>query len=259
MIVLCQEFNGTSEYIFKWYTIQTKVKEESLTDWLLYNLSLKLPIFKYQPFTRYQENKITGADFEFWILGREKNFAMRIQAKKLNKDIRYNHYGAVAYPEKTKKQINLLISSSISSSSGGLTFRPFYLFYNNGFNKSQCQRINSGMLITDAKEIVSKYLTGKRIKILRKNILNISIPFECLFCCPLSDYNSSTLDGIRNILSSYFPSDNETNNLGFNQDIPNYIQDLVNPEITEDFWIENYQNELIDTVDCVAVLDLRKY
>jgi len=47
---------------------QPEVKEESLTDWLLFDVSQKISRITYKSFPRHEEARRTGADWEWWFL-----------------------------------------------------------------------------------------------------------------------------------------------------------------------------------------------
>ncbi len=63
---------------------QPHVKEESITDWLLYDISKNNSNIYYHAFTRNEES-LNGTDWEWWILTNDiySNIAYRflIQAK----------------------------------------------------------------------------------------------------------------------------------------------------------------------------------
>ena len=60
-------FHDCSSQIYWWLKKQRHVKEESLTDWLLYQVSEKCPDIYYQAFTKHEEAE-NGCDWEWWIL-----------------------------------------------------------------------------------------------------------------------------------------------------------------------------------------------
>lgn len=247
---ICDEFRNASDYVFKWFESKQNVKEESFTDWLLYYLSNNLTNFNYREYSRHQENKISGADFDFWIVGVTQHLKFRIQAKKLKKT--GNHYDAITYPDQTKHQINLLLSSSRQQA------RPFYLFYNNSaqsINRSKCGLIRSGTLLIDAAEINSRFLNNGITAITRQDLVSISVPLECLFCCLIGKPSENIFSNVKKIIDIFFPTNTDTsipNNL-----IPDYINDITNTDITDEQWQEKSQNKVDDNVRYIALLDLR--
>ncbi len=221
-----------------------------MTDWALYDLSSKLPVFKYRSFTRKEESRFYGADFDYWILGKTKHVACRIQAKRIKKN--ENHYPALAYPNRNKKQNDLLLSSSQNDN-----LRPFYLFYSNMHSQPNCPQLNynPGILIADAFNVQSKFLVNKA-KVRDLNIIKECMPWECMFCCPLSGTSDNT-EGIIKFLENYFPLLNGYDGLGIRGDLPGYVKDLIDPEKTEDFWDQEYRKVDLETKG-VCVLDLRE-
>jgi hypothetical protein len=99
---------------------QPHVKEESLTDWMLYKISEDIENIKYLSFTR-REEAVNGADWEWWILMRNSAYRFSVQAKKLNGR---DNWAAINYCNKNDTQINLLLD--ISTMKGSY---PLYLFY----------------------------------------------------------------------------------------------------------------------------------
>jgi hypothetical protein len=47
MLALCGVLGDTSSYVHDWLTEQPAAKEESLTDWLLFDISKKSPVVRY--------------------------------------------------------------------------------------------------------------------------------------------------------------------------------------------------------------------
>src|SRR5271156_2283041 len=80
---ICHVSYHASVYIERGLFRQPQVKEESLTDWFLDWTALHCREFHYTLFNRHEEGKITGADWEWWILGESNALKMRVQAKRL--------------------------------------------------------------------------------------------------------------------------------------------------------------------------------
>ncbi|MFZ1256572.1 MAG: DUF6615 family protein [Saprospiraceae bacterium] len=247
MTRLCTEFRNNSDYIYNWFESKRNVKEESFTDWMLYNLSQKLANFNYREYTRHEENAISGADFDFWLIENSNYLVFRIQAKKLKRT--GNHFNAITYPNQTSDQIDLLISSS------NLPIRPFYLFYNNDTYNSRCDRHNTGTLLASAQEIQNTLLTGSNTSISRQQLTNLCIPLECLFCCPLSSHLENKLQGISEVVRQYFPTSKID---GYQSDgLPDYVRDALNKEISNERWTELYGQINENKVRYIAVIDLK--
>ncbi len=60
-------FHQISRACYIWMQKQPNVKEESLTDWMLYNVSEKCKYFYYKTFSKNEE-AYNGADWEWWVL-----------------------------------------------------------------------------------------------------------------------------------------------------------------------------------------------
>lgn len=120
-------FHDSSRKIYDWLNKQPNVKEESLTDWLLYYTSEHCSNLYYQEFTRRKEAN-NGADWEWWILtpkyGKEYNaYRFLVQAKKLLADSGDN-YPLLSYGNKNGYQIDLLMETAKYKNAF-----PLYLYY----------------------------------------------------------------------------------------------------------------------------------
>ena len=121
-------FHFTSKYIYDWIKKQTNVKEESLTDWLLYFLSEHDKRIYYKAFYRNEEANI-GADWEWWVItnsefSKSKYDAYRflVQAKKLK--MSRDNYPLLSYSNKNGMQIDLLINEAKERNA-----LPLYMYY----------------------------------------------------------------------------------------------------------------------------------
>ena len=88
--MICKTIKECSKEVFNWISKQKEVNEESITDWTLYKANDLEPRIKYIEFDRFKEARLTGADFEMWIIDNSYNFKARIQAKRLR--IGKDHY-----------------------------------------------------------------------------------------------------------------------------------------------------------------------
>ena len=80
---LCDILKDLNTKIFEWMSAQPTVKEESITDWLLYELSKRSVQVAYKAFNRYEEAKYTGADWDWVFVFDDGTVWLRVQAKKL--------------------------------------------------------------------------------------------------------------------------------------------------------------------------------
>ena len=106
----CDQFRAATSYVAKWIASQDGVGEESINDWLLFNLSEKASNLKYKKFSRVQEANKTGADWEWWFVEAQYSLKLRVQAKRLRrgKDV----YPSLAYANRHGLQIEKLLSDA---------------------------------------------------------------------------------------------------------------------------------------------------
>lgn len=173
----CTAFNDEGEYIAKWMAAQREVKEESLTDSYLYRLSVAIPSIRYRSFTRWQESRRTGADWEWWLIWRQGAIRLRVQAKKLrdNRNIR----GDLARASASGGQLAMLVADSISTGS-----LPVYVFFSSAVSTTlRCgiPGATGGVFIAPAYGIKRLVDAGNAIR--PKDVLAMSRKAACLACC----------------------------------------------------------------------------
>ena len=110
---LCQSHINLSIEVSQFLSNCTDVKEESVTDYLVWKWSELDKRFKHiniNTFTRQEENKTTGADYELelWLIGRVFSFPLVIQAKKFIKNFD-SYHAKLNYPDKTQNQLKTLL------------------------------------------------------------------------------------------------------------------------------------------------------
>lgn len=165
------------------------VKEESITDYLVWQWDLLDARFSYiqaTPFNHHQESTVTGADFdlELWLVGRTRHFSLAVQAKKFIRQ--YDGYvRKLRYPGNTKSQMDRLLTYAAANNR-----LAFYFIYtvpeastaSACFNKDDA---GCGVFMADAYtlEDYADGLNGQRIS--RDRLVSESLPFHCMFCCPL--------------------------------------------------------------------------
>ena len=255
----CEIFCESTAYIKNWIDKQPEVGEESITDWFLFNISEKLPNIKYKQFTRYDEGRVTGADWEWWfVFSNSQSFATRVQAKKirLNKD----NYPGLAHTTQGTLQVDKLIKDARKKS-----MAAFYAFYTNSDSKTLCKGKGKGFGVywSEANKIRTKFIQQGRNTISDSDVLAVSNPIECLFCCPLTFERQNGIEGFKNYLESYFPTYNEQDensnirveNLGF-QKTPNHISTLLESEEVPDWYESEFRNQ-IEGVKSILVVDMR--
>lgn len=259
MIKTCKTFCESTAYVKNWIDKQPEVGEESITDWFLFNISEKLPYIKYKQFTRYVEGRVTGADWEWWfVFSNSQSFATRVQAKKirLNKD----NYPGIAHTTQGTLQVDKLIKDARNNS-----MAAFYAFYTNSDSKTLCEgnRKGNGVYWSEANKIRTEFIQRGRKKISDSDVLAMSNPIECLFCCPLDFEGKNGVERFRNYLEYYFPTYNEqdensnirVDNLGF-QKTPDHIMTILESEEIHDLYESKFKSQ-IEGVKAIVVIDMR--
>lgn len=229
------------------------VGEESITDFLLWkwaSIDKRFRSINVSSFTRQEESKVSGADFEMevWLVGKGLVYPLVFQAKKFVKQ--YDAYvNKLNYPKNTKNQMNTLLGYASSNKR-----IPFYAFYSIPDNKTKamCRRndvFDCGVFMAHAK-VIEQFADGKHGRKVSKNdLLKVSNPFHCMFCCPIA---------FQGYFEKYFPSiDGE---LDINE-IPayvNYLLDVHDNEVSEEK-VKNFIKEHeLGQFRHVAVYDMRE-
>ena len=259
----CDKIKEISRDIKEWVYYQPSVNEESVTDRLLYSLSREVPGVYYRSFTRHEEARKTGADWERWILFNGGSYKLRVQAKKEKKD----NYPSIAYTNKHGLQIEKLLNDSLA-----VNALPFYAFYSASNNKTMCAHgiTDEGVYLTSAQGLYDNYIVGTRKKVDISDIMIKSNPLSCFFCCPLLKHN--TVSGFEDYLDRYFGdidyssivesdayNDNNMVNfdrIGYHEKSPRYVEEIISNEIYHETYESEY-SRYIQGVDGILVIDNR--
>lgn len=176
----CREVTEVCAELTRWMAGQPSVGEESLTDWLLYDLSRRVPRVAYQKFTRWDEGTRTGADWEWWLWFDAFALGVRVQAKRLAAS---DNYAGIAYSNRTGMQIDLLRDDARQE---GLL--AAYCFYTSSTLPSKCGKAPSpgqGAYMADADDIFNAVIAPGRRRVTPSDVLAETTPLSCWFCCPL--------------------------------------------------------------------------
>ncbi|MFN6498524.1 MAG: DUF6615 family protein [Nostoc sp. DedQUE01] len=254
---VCQQIHKSTKYISVWLTQQPNVKEESLTDWLLFHISNKLPNILYHTFSRTEEARNTGADWEWWILFPQNYLRFRIQAKKLSID---DNYKKITYANRHGLQIHKFLEDSKQANAISI-----YAFYSAGINyescNSQVNNQNEGVFLAGGQQIYNAFILGYPLKITATDILKLSKPFSCFACCPLITENT---EGLRHYLKQYFQLEmtsglpNSNNFRGLHDQLPEYLSSFIDKThvgVTEG-WEKDFHFEIND-FNALLVYDFR--
>ncbi len=214
---ICQTLKHVAEEVTE-FTIQVSaVGEESITDylfwrWMLANLSQSFFQLQFESFTKNQESKVSGADFELeiWLIGAEYSLPLVIQAKKISSEHKA-YRSAFRYPKDTKHQIDTLLNYARTRKKV-----PLYIFYSQpisydkkpiGYDNQTSRHIyrkssDGGIYIAYAMDIMKFANRKPRAKVSKTEILNKCINFHDLFC-PLNQASSSNKSNIQIIVEAF--------------------------------------------------------
>lgn len=269
-------FHNTSEYIYKWLQQQPFVKEESLTDWLLYNISQKTDKVYYKTFTRHEE-AFNGTDWEWWIIANEystmRAYRFLVQAKKLkSKD---DNYPLLSYGNRNGLQVDLLIKAAIERRA-----MPLYAYYsgckpniNNQVNNIDyinrnllewCKNCINGCFLTSAFEIPKCLFNIPRRVIYENELIDSSFGLSLLDSIFIKQNNSEYR--IYDILNNHFnsnlkPHSVSNNGYGFLYDkneIPVYVKKLIEYNKENLDWYEKEFDSSFTNLSGIAVIDTRE-
>lgn len=249
----CKILKKASIYVRRWIEKQPNVKEESLTDWLLYSISNETDRIKYYSFTRNEEAKTTGADWEWWFLFPQFAHRFRVQAKKLS--VNGDNYPSICYANKHGLQIEKLIEDSDKQNS-----LPVYAFYTARIEEVRCLNkiLDEGVYIGNAKELNKDIVQKAKRKILYNDILKNSIPLSCMLCCDLICKVKSFDEFIAKYLASEQPDGNNSTIGQYKyKDLPKYVYYLLEDAQLSDLWEKEY-SRYIEGINGILLFDCRE-
>lgn len=252
----CIEIQKISEYVYNWISRQNNVGEESLTDWLLYESSLNLPS-RYMQFTRHEEARKTGADWEWWLIGNNKSLKLRVQAKQIHN--KTDCYPSIAYTNKYGLQIDKLLSDAKASNS-----YPIYAFYiapskpNNVIcnGRNILKSHEEGVYLSSAQKTYNKFIKNGKSKVSTNDVLSISNPLSCLYCCNIKQ---DSIERALAFIQHYFEDNSSENLQGIYEQLPQYILSLLESKDgkTPDWWEKEFDRDITD-INAILVTDFRK-
>lgn len=268
-------FHDSSKIIYDWLTKPPNVKEESLTDWLLYYTSEQCSNLYYQEFTRRKEAN-NGADWEWWILTSSEGNAYNayrflVQAKKLFAGDRDN-YSLLSYGNRNGYQIDLLMETAKYKNAF-----PLYLYYSTAIVDIEkqidefqyidssvihwCDDCENGCYLSPALKVYEELYKYPRHKLKDTDILNKALKLSLLDLLFRKDIESV----LESFNRKYILSNGEKiiNNSyqgvygikHFGSGIPNYLKMFVDKRGEDMGWLQAEMR--IDHIDGIAILDLR--
>ena len=260
---ICRETQNISGYIKNWILKQPEVKEESLTDWLLFQMSEKVANVVSITFTRKQEGMLTGADWEWWFLYPNNNYKIRVQAKKMNNN---DNYPQITYSNKYGLQIKKLLQDAIETNS-----IPLYAFYSSMTENTMCNmdKNDGGIFLAGANEVYKAFITGGRRMIKPEDLIKIALVLSCFFCCPLICHENNFekfikkyyhLENTGNIVKTMkkgLKIDPDNSYLGMHKKLPNYVKNLIQNKDRELSYYEREFSRDITGINALLVCDFR--
>jgi hypothetical protein len=272
----CEHLYESSQYIKHWIQQQPGVKEESLTDWLLFDVSEKIPSISYKAFSRHEEARQTGADWEWWFLYPSFSFAMRVQAKKLHPSS--DNYPGIAHTNRHGLQIEKLLRDCAREN-----YMPFYAFYTDQRADVMCQmqRNDEGVFMAGGQKIYDAFMNGPRLKVMTADALQHTVALSCFLCCPLASGRESLMpggpgdaadwDGWKSFINQYYRSETEpmftekesntANEMipGMHKKTPPHIESFVklSREGLPDWWEREFRHA-VEGTNALVVYDLRE-
>lgn len=279
-------FHICSQYIKQWISEQPRVKEESLTDWLLFEVSLKNPTIYYQAFSRHEE-AVNGADWEWWILTSEDFYSSRsqslcayrffVQAKKLlsqNED----NYPLIHYSNKHGLQIEHLISKAKLYNAF-----PLYMFYSATEPEIEkqkdnlrlvapkimecCRNCSNGCFLSDAHDVYDLISSGRK-QLSDIELLNHSYKLSLLdelFTYPVRSYEQMLSKFNQELIKvlesrgeiSQYKAPNVYGIKHFGKGIPDYLSLFIEQHSEDISWFETEMKRSLPNVGGIGVIDLR--
>jgi hypothetical protein len=209
----CRILRSLEGYAGAWQVQQPSVGEESITDWLLYECARRIPRVYYHKFTRSEEAKETGADWDWCILTSRGAFTMRVQAKRTRplEDV----YPGLARSNRHGLQSELLLESSKLE---GL--RPVYAFYcepKRGYpmacRQSQTTTSGQSIFLAPAGWVYYEFIQKGRRKVAPSDVLLKAIPIQCIACCTRNPA------GLGMFFATYFAAVDGPTDLGLPADL----------------------------------------
>lgn len=250
---LCESNKALAKEVADFLFNVDDLKEESITDYLVWKwkeIDKRFKSINVSTFTRQEESKLTGADFEMelWLIGKTRRYPLVIQAKKFIKQFD-SYVSKLKYPHNSKNQMNKLLSYAAKNNK-----IPFYAFYSLPDEKTMTMCFRNdvgdcGVFLAHAKD-VEEFADGKHgSRVSRNNLLARSNSFHCVFCCPLSEESK--------YFENYYPV-HGIENQEYNS--PEYVDYLLeaHPLEVDGYYIKSLIEEhKLGVFKYVAVYDIR--
>ncbi len=266
-------FHEASKYCYDWIKTQPFVKEESLTDWMLYYISNHNRNVYYKAFTRNEE-VLNGSDWEWWILTDEysttKAYRLLIQAKKLKPNSTDN-YPLVTYSNKNGFQMDLLIAEARIRNA-----LPLYAYYSccSPDIDEQCKNIEyvsdvilkwckncvNGCFLTSAFALQKNVFNNPRRKIVDQELIDASFGLSLFDYMWVESERTSCL--LRELNNHFKDSNNDRNKwsgiLHNYADLPAYVKTFIERREEDLSWLDDEFCYEIGNLSGIVIVDNRK-
>lgn len=266
----------SSQHIGYWIHKQSHVKVESLTDWLLFDLSENIQGVYYQSLSGHDEVCRSGADWEWWFLFSNYCFAMRVQAIKLRSA--NDNYPLIAHKDESGLRIEKLLQDSARGN-----FMPFYAFYTDQQARVMCpnQRNEEGVFIAGGQRIYDAFISKSADDVAVADVLPNTLSLSCFAFCPMMSGEEYALRSVggdqkvanrwRDSIITYYKSElgpafneEETDVLkyenipGMREEVPQYIESFIglSGKKLPDWWWQEFSGE-VEGTNALLVFDLR--
>lgn len=229
----CNAISSLSAHVHRWMMRQPAVGEESITDWLLFEASERLPQVRYYKFNRFEEARDSGADWDWWFVGNHVSMGWRVQAKKLKKDA--DNYADIARANRFGLQVEKLLASSAAEN-----LLPFYSLYY--APKSTLvvtcggdirMGAGQGVFLAGARLVYESFVVPGRKKVDADSVVSAANPLHCLFCCPLSLNKDGAVEGLYHYLEEYYADvlgnavESSNQRPGLHSELPAHVRSLL--------------------------------
>lgn len=261
MAAACQVMRDLSADIARWIGSQPSVGEESMTDWLLWQLATRLPWVRYRKYNRIEEGRSTGADWDWYLVGPHVSLQLRVQAKKVIAG--QDHYPDLARANRRGLQIEMLRASADRDN-----MLPFYVLYGSSPTPTALlcggQHVTStgdGAFLAAADRIYAEFFCLPRSPIQLDQLLALANPLHCILCCPVVARNGNVVDGVLDFVRQYYPQALEgrgrMDSPGIVRSLPAHVQSILDhPEGIPDWWEAEFSFATRDS-KAILIWDLR--
>ncbi len=259
-----EHIRESSLYARRWMNRHPSVQGQSITDWLLYDMSERTERMYCGTLDKDEAVRETGADWEWWFVFDYYALKLRVHAKKM--DHGGDNYGSVAYANRLGLPTETFLAQSITEN-----FVPLYAFYIAHTNDTMCskRKTDEGVYLAGARTLYDRFAADVEQPVSDTDILRVTVPLSCLICCPLcTDQN----DGFVDFLHAYFTKDAERrveddeglarddrlNVRGMHRQLPEHVSSFLKhaQDGVPQSWAEEFSGH-VEHVNALVVYDAR--